>query len=138
MWVKLWNLMFSMLISWFILQNESTTTTLGYLLCQMPKDALEVELKIKTKWGKFTLHMDQFTRTEKFRAWRKVNRCKIHSRRRQHHMSDSHQNVSSESGTFINNCQGLGFPPKIFIDSDMDKAALHMFQYWKTIAEHAW
>ena len=25
---------------------------------------LEVELKIKTKWSKLTLHMDQFTRTE--------------------------------------------------------------------------
>ena len=92
----------------------------GYLVCQIPKDTLEVELKIKTKWGKFTLHMDQFTRTEKCRSWRKVNRCKIHSRRRQHHMSDSHLNASSDSGTVINNGQGLGFPPKIFIDSDMD------------------
>ena len=34
----------------------------GYLICQIPKDALEVELRIKTKWGKFTLHIDQFTR----------------------------------------------------------------------------
>ena len=25
----------------------------GYLVCQIPKDALEVELKIKPKWGKF-------------------------------------------------------------------------------------
>ena len=40
----------------------------GYLVCQIPADALEVELKIKTKWGKFTLHTDQFTRTEKYRA----------------------------------------------------------------------
>ena len=46
----------------------------GYLVCQIPADALEVELKIKTKWGKFTLHTDQFTRTEKYRAWRKANR----------------------------------------------------------------
>ena len=43
----------------------------GYLVCKFPADALEVELKIKTKWGKFTLHTDQFTRTEKYRAWRK-------------------------------------------------------------------
>ena len=41
----------------------------GYLVCQIPADALEVELKIKTKWGKLTLHTDQFTRTEKYRVW---------------------------------------------------------------------
>ena len=89
----------------------------GYLVCQIPKDALEVELKIKTKWGKFTQHMDQFTRTEEYRAWRKGNRCKIHSRRRKH-LSDSHLNVSSNSSMFITHGQGLGYPPKNFIDSD--------------------
>ena len=92
----------------------------GYLVCQIPKDALEVELKIKTKWGKFTLHMDQFTRTEKYRVWRKANRCKIHSRRRKH-LSDSHLNISSDSSTLINHGQGLGYPPKIFIDIDSDQ-----------------
>ena len=30
----------------------------GSLVCQIPMDAVEVELKIKTKWGKFTLHTD--------------------------------------------------------------------------------
>ena len=40
----------------------------GLLVCQIPKDAVEVELKIKTKWGKFTLHTDQYTRTEKYMA----------------------------------------------------------------------
>ena len=93
----------------------------GYLLCQIPKDALEVELKIKTKWGNFTLHTDQFTRTEKYRAWRKANHHRIHSKRRQHHIGDSHLNVSSDSGTFINSDQGMGFLPKVFIDSDSDQ-----------------
>ena len=93
----------------------------GYLVCQIPKDALEVELKIKTKWGNFTLHTDQFTRIEKYRAWRKANCCNIHSRRRQHHTGDSHLNVSSDSGTLINSGQGLGFPPKVFIGSDTDQ-----------------
>ena len=36
-------------------------------------------------------------------------------------MGDSHLNVSSDSGTFINSGQGLGFPPKIFIDRDTDQ-----------------
>ena len=93
----------------------------GYLVCQIPKDALEVELKIKTKWGKFTLHMDQFIRTQKYRTWRKANHCKIYLRRRQHHTGNSHLNVSSDSGTFINSGQGLGFPHKVFIDSDTDQ-----------------
>ena len=92
----------------------------GYLVCQISKDTLEAELKIKTKWHKFTLHMDQFTRTEKYRAWRKANRHKIHSRRRQQ-LSDSHLNASLDSGTFINHGQGLGYPPNIFIDSGTDQ-----------------
>ena len=92
----------------------------GYLVCQIPADALEVELKIKTKWGKFTLRTDQFTRTEKYRAWRKANRCKIHSRRRKH-LSNSHLNISSDLSTFINHSQGLGYPLKIFIESNSDQ-----------------
>ena len=92
----------------------------GYLVCQIPADALEVELRIKTKWGKFTLHTDQFTRTEKYRAWRKASKCKIHSRRRRC-LSNSHLNISSDSSTFINQGQGLGYPPKIFLDSDSDQ-----------------
>ena len=71
------------------------------------------------KWGKFTLHMDQFTRTEKYRVLRKANRCKIHSRRRRC-LSNSHLNISSDSSMFINQGQGLGYPPKIFLDSDSD------------------
>ena len=93
----------------------------GYLVCQIPKDALEVELNIKTKWGKFTLHTDQFTRTEKYRAWKKASCCRIHSRRRQHNIGNFHLNVSSDSGTFINSSQWMGFPPKVFIDSDTDQ-----------------
>ena len=27
----------------------------GFLVCQIPKDMVEVKLKIKTKWGKFHL-----------------------------------------------------------------------------------
>ena len=92
----------------------------GYLVCQIPADALKVELKIKTKWGKFTLHMDQFSRTEKYRVWRKAIRCKIHSRRRRC-LSDSHLNLSSDSSIFINQGQGLGYPPKIFLDNDSDQ-----------------
>ena len=40
----------------------------GFLVCQIPKDVIEVELKIKTKWGKCTLHMDQHTRNREVQA----------------------------------------------------------------------
>ena len=74
--------------------------------------------------GKFTLHTNQFTRTEKYRAWKKVSCCKIHSMRRQPNpdkTGKSHLNASTDSGTFINSGQGMGYPPKIFVGSDTDK-----------------
>ena len=49
-----------------------------------------------------------------------ANRCKIHSRRRKH-LSNSHLNISSDSSMYINHGQGLGYPPKAFIDSDSDQ-----------------
>ena len=96
----------------------------GFLVCQIPKDAVEIELEIKTKWGKFTLHTDKFTRTEKYRAWKKVSHHKIHSRSRQPNhdrIGKSHLNASIDSGTFINSGQGMGYPPKIFEGSDTDE-----------------
>ena len=36
-------------------------------------------------------------------------------------MGDCHLNASTDSGTFINSSQGMGFPPKVFIDSDTDQ-----------------
>ena len=42
----------------------------------------------------------------------------LHRRR---HLSNSHLNLSSDSSTFINQGQGLGYPPKIFLDSDSDQ-----------------
>ena len=94
----------------------------GFLVCQMPRYIMEVELKIKTKWGKFTLHTDQHTRTEKYRPWKMASCHRIHSRRRVpcHERPDEHQG-STDSGTFINSGQGMGYPPKTFIASDMDK-----------------
>ena len=95
-----------------------------FLVCQIPKDVIEVELKIKTKWGKFTLHTDQHTRTEKYRPWKKVSHCRIHSRRKQpchERTGKPHLNCSMDSGTFINSGQGMGYFPKTFTGSDMDK-----------------
>ena len=46
----------------------------GLLVCQVPKDVVEVELKVKTRWGKHTLIEDQHSRTEKFCPWDRADR----------------------------------------------------------------
>ena len=48
----------------------------GYLVCQMPADTVEMELKIKTTRAKYTLHKDTCMRTERYRPWDKVTRDK--------------------------------------------------------------
>ena len=88
----------------------------GFLVCQMPKDAVEVKLKIKTKWGKFTLHKDLHTWTEKYRPWNKVGRrVRIHSRRQRQPCHERKEgephNSVLDSGTFITSSNGMGYPP---------------------------
>ena len=41
----------------------------GFFMSDIPRDAIQVILKIKTKWGKHTLTEDQERRTEKYRPW---------------------------------------------------------------------
>ena len=81
-----------------------------FLVCKMPKDVVEVELKIKTKWGKYTLLKDFYTRTEKYRPWERADQCvRIHSKRRTPH----HERVEGKR-TYIPTGYGKGYPPKIF------------------------
>ena len=112
-------------------QLNVTCDFLGFLVCQMPTDVVEVKLKIKTKWGKFTLHKDLHTRTEKYRPWNNVSwRVKIHSRRWRQPCHDrtakeveaQYNPVSTDSGTFITSSYGMGYPPKSFtyVDSGSD------------------
>ena len=46
----------------------------GYLFCRMPEDTLEVEIKVKIKWGKYSMFQDTYTHTEKYCAWDRANR----------------------------------------------------------------
>ena len=49
----------------------------------MPAEALEVEVKVKTKWGKFSMLQDIHTRTEKCHAWEKADgRSNVRTRKR--------------------------------------------------------
>ena len=54
--------------------NKSLNATCDldwYLFCRMPAEALEVEIKVKTKWEKFSMLQDTHTRTERYHAWGK-------------------------------------------------------------------
>ena len=55
----------------------------GYLFCKMPVGALDVEVKVKTTWGKFSMVQDIHTRTEKNHVWEKPDgRSTIKTRKR--------------------------------------------------------
>ena len=57
--------------------NKSLNATCnldGYLFYRMPAEALEVEIKVKPKWGKFSMLQDTHTRMEKYCAWEKADR----------------------------------------------------------------
>ena len=65
--------------------NKSLNATCDlnrFLFCKMPVGALEVQIKVKTIWGKFTMIQDTHTRTEKYHMWEKAQRCHIRSRKR--------------------------------------------------------
>ena len=48
----------------------------------MPAGALEVQIKVKTTWGKCTMVQDAHTRMEKYHMWEKAQRCPIRSGKR--------------------------------------------------------
>ena len=71
----------------------------SYLICQMPAEMIEIELKIKTKRGKYTLHKDTSTRTERYHPWERTDkRSKIHTKRRAREVESE---VTSTSETDI-------------------------------------
>ena len=67
-------------------QNKALNATCdlnGYLYCQMPDNAVEVEVKIKSTWGKYTLIQDDNSKTEKYCSWDRADRrSNIHTKRR--------------------------------------------------------
>ena len=87
----------------------------GYLFCKMPKGALEVEVKVKTTRGKFTMVQDTHTRMEKYHTWEKAQRCHIKTRKgRTSHKAASVHTENNTSETDIPTGQGFGYPPLIF------------------------
>ena len=75
-----------LLFSFRMALNKSLNATCnldGYLFCRMPAEALDVDIKVKTKWGKFSMLQDIHTRTEKYCAWEKADaRSNVRTRKR--------------------------------------------------------
>ena len=90
----------------------------GYLFCKMPAGALEVEVKVKTTWGKFSMVQDIHTRTEKYRAWEKADgRSNIKTRKRKApHKMTTMQTEDNTSETDVPTGQGFRYPPQVFTD----------------------
>ena len=94
----------------------------GYLFCRVPDNALALEVKIKTRWGKCTLFQDTYTCTEKYCSWDRADRrANIHTRRRrtpQREVMSSNNNTNKTSETDVPTGEGFGYPPQIFTNPE--------------------
>ena len=92
----------------------------GYLVCQIPPNTVEVELKIKTTRGNYTLNKDAYSRTERYHSWDRADRgAKIHTKRRKTNRKEmvSIGNVdttTTNSETDIQDGEGFAYAPQIF------------------------
>ena len=100
----------------------------GYLFCKMSAVALEVEVKVKTTWGKFSMVQDIHTRTEKYCAWEKADgRSNIKTRKRKApHKVTNMQTKDNTSETNVPAGQGFRYPPQVFTDPTYAAAMPHM------------
>ena len=87
----------------------------GYLVCQMPTNMVEVELKIKTTRGKYTLNKDMCTRTERYCPWDRADRrTKIHTMKRRTSRKEVNVDTvdSTNLETDIQDRGGFTYAPK--------------------------
>ena len=95
----------------------------GYLVCQIPKNTVEVELKIKTTRGKYTLNKDTYTRTKRYHPWdRAGRRVQIHTKKRRTPRRET-INIdtpgdSNNSETDIQDGEGFACAPKVFTNPE--------------------
>ena len=77
-------------------------------------DALEVEIKVKTKGGSIVWFHDTYTRTEKYAAWDRADRrSSVRTRRRRtphREVRSSHEENNTTSETDVPVGQGLRYP----------------------------
>ena len=101
--------------------NKSLNTACdldGYLFCKMLAGALEVEIKVKTTWGKFSVLQDIHTRTEKYCVWEKADgRSNVRTRNRK--AAYKVTNTQTKDNAFKTDVpvgQGFRYPPQVFTD----------------------
>ena len=96
----------------------------------MPAEALEVEIKVKTKWGKFSMLQDTHTRTEKYPTWEKANRRNnVRTRKRRtpyREMRGIHAEDNTTSEIDVPVGQGLRYPPQVLTDPRYAAEVPHM------------
>ena len=98
----------------------------GFLYCKMPAGALEVHLKVKSSWGKFTMIQDTHTNTKKYCTWEKAQRSQIRPRKRKAPcITADMQTEDKTSETDIPTGQGFGYPPQIFTDPTFTPTLTH-------------
>ena len=87
----------------------------------MPADTVQVELKIKTTGGKYTLHKDTCMRTERYHPWGRLDkRSKIHTRRTARREGDL-EIITSNLKTDIQTGKGFTYPPEIYTNLEFAK-----------------
>ena len=88
-----------------------------YLFCKMPAGALEVQIKVKTIWGKFTMVQDAHTRMEKYCTWEKAQRHPIKLRKGRTPCRKTCMHTEDDaSETDVPTGHRFGYLPQIFID----------------------
>ena len=99
----------------------------GYLFCKMLTVALEVEIKVKTTWGKFSMLQDIHTRAEKYHAWEKADgRSNVRTRKRKAPCKTTNmQTKDNASKTDVPVCQRFRYPHQVFTDPEYAAAMPH-------------
>ena len=84
----------------------------------MPAGALEVEIKVKTTWRKFSMLQDIHTRTEKYCAWEKADGwSNVRTRKRKAlHKTTNMQTKHNASETDVPVGQEFRYPLQVFTD----------------------
>ena len=95
----------------------------------MPAEALEVDIKVKTKWRKFSMLQDVHTRTEMYCAWEKADRrSNVRTRKRKTPCGEvtNMQTEDLTSETDVPVGQGFRYPPQVFTDPRYAAMVPHM------------
>ena len=92
----------------------------------MPEGTLQVEVKVKTTWGKFTMIQNTHTRMEKYRTWEKAKRCYAKSKKgRTTSKAASVSTGDNTSKTDMPTSQEFRYPPIIFTDPTHTQVMTH-------------